>query len=70
MINSISWLGTLSSIIGAFLVASQIVFVGYLAFIIGSLSWLIVGFIRKDNSLTVLNGVFFLANILGIYNAW
>jgi hypothetical protein len=70
MINKVSWLGTLSSIIGAFLVASQIIFVGYLAFIIGSLSWLIVGFIRKDKSLITLNGTFFLANILGIYNAW
>jgi uncharacterized membrane protein YdbT with pleckstrin-like domain len=55
--------------VGAFLVASQIVFIGYLAFIIGSASWLFVGFKRKDNSLIVLNGVFFLANILGIYNA-
>jgi hypothetical protein len=70
MINKISWLGTLSSIIGAFLVASKIIFVGYLAFIIGSLSWLIVGFVRKDKSLITLNGTFFLANILGIYNAW
>ncbi len=69
MIKFISWLGTLSSIIGAFLVASQIIFVGYICFIIGSASWLIVGFKRKDNSLIVLNGVFFLANILGIYNA-
>jgi uncharacterized membrane protein YdbT with pleckstrin-like domain len=66
----ISWLGTMASIIGAFLVASQIVFVGYLAFIIGSASWLFVGFKRKDNSLIVLNGVFFLANMLGIYNAF
>jgi len=70
LINTVSWIGTISSIIGAFLVASQIIFVGYLAFIIGSLSWLIVGFIRKDKSLTVLNGTFFLANVLGIYNAW
>ena len=69
MIKFISWLGTLASIIGAFLVASQIIFVGYICFIIGSASWLIVGFKRKDNSLIVLNGVFFLANILGIYNA-
>ena len=65
----VSWLGTMASIIGAFLVASHIVFIGYLAFIIGSASWLFVGFKRKDNSLIVLNGVFFLANILGIYNA-
>ena len=69
MIKFTSWLGTLASIIGAFLVASQIIFIGYLAFIIGSASWLFVGFKRKDNSLIVLNGVFFLANLLGIYNA-
>ena len=70
MIKFISWLGTMASIVGAFLVASQIVFIGYLAFIIGSASWLFVGFKRKDNSLIVLNGVFFLENILGIYNAY
>ena len=70
MIKFISWLGTLASIVGAFLVASQIVFIGYLAFIIGSASWLFVGFKRKDNSLIVLNGVFFLANIVGIYHAF
>jgi len=70
MINKISWLGTLSSIIGAFIVASQLFFLGYCFFIIGSLSWLIVGFSRKDKSLVVLNGTFFLANILGLYNAF
>lgn len=70
MIKSVSWLGTVASIIGAFLVASKIVFIGYLLFIIGSASWLIVGTVRKDSSLIVLNFVFFLANILGIYNAW
>jgi hypothetical protein len=70
MIKITSWLGTIASIIGAFLVASQIVFIGYLAFIVGSASWLIVGVARRDSSLIVLNFVFFLANILGIYNAW
>jgi hypothetical protein len=68
MIKFISWLGTITSIIGAFLVASQIVLFGYCAFIIGSVSWLFVGFKRRDNSLIVLNGVFFLANLLGLYN--
>jgi hypothetical protein len=70
MIKIISWIGTLASIIGAFLVASQIVFVGYLAFIIGSASWLFVGVTRRDNSLITMNLVFFLANILGLYNAF
>ena len=70
MINKISWVGTLSSIIGAFIVASQLFFLGYCFFIIGSLSWLIVGYYRKDKSLMVLNGTFFLANILGLYNSF
>ena len=70
MINKISWVGTLSSIIGAFIVASQLFFLGYCFFIIGSLSWLVVGYYRKDKSLIVLNGTFFLANILGLFNSF
>lgn len=70
MINKISWIGTLSSIIGAFIVASKLFLLGYCFFIVGSLSWLLVGYYRKDKSLIVLNGTFFLANILGLYNAF
>jgi uncharacterized membrane protein len=70
MINKISWTGTLSSIIGAFIVASKLFLIGYCFFIIGSLSWLVVGYYRKDKSLITLNGTFFLANILGLYNAF
>ena len=70
MINKISWVGTLSSIIGAFIVASQLFFLGYCFSIIGSLSWLLVGYYRKDKSLIVLNGTFFLANILGLFNSF
>jgi NADH:ubiquinone oxidoreductase subunit 5 (subunit L)/multisubunit Na+/H+ antiporter MnhA subunit len=70
MINKISWVGTLSSIIGAFIVASKLFFLGYCFFIIGSLSWLLVGYYRKDKSLIVLNGTFFLANILGLFNSF
>ena len=68
MTKIISWLGTLTSIIGAFLVASQIIFFGYVAFIVGSVSWLIVGIVNRDKPLIVLNGTFFLANLLGLYN--
>jgi len=68
MTKFISWLGTLTSIIGAFLVASQIILFGYCAFIIGSVSWLIVGIVNKDKPLIVLNGTFFMANLLGLYN--
>ena len=69
MIKLISWIGTLSSIIGAFLVASQIIFIGYIFFLVGSASWLVVGVRKNDHSLMTLNLVFFLANVLGIHNA-
>ena len=69
MINKISWLGTVASIIGAFVVASKLFFIGYCFFMIGSVSWLIVGIVRKDKSLIVLNGTFFIANILGFFNS-
>jgi hypothetical protein len=66
----ISWFGTLVSIIGAFCVASQIFLAGYILFSLGSISWLYIGIIKKDSALYILNGTFFLANILGLYNAF
>jgi len=69
MIKYIAWFGTVVSIAGAFCVASQIILSGYILFSLGSISWLIVGFLKRDNALCVLNGTFFLANLLGLYNA-
>lgn len=68
MITFVSWLGTVASIIGSFAVANKMFQIGYVLFTIGSLSWLLVAFVRKDKSLGVLNGTFFAANLLGIYN--
>jgi hypothetical protein len=68
MLNILSWFGTLVSILGSFAVASAMFKLGYVLFTFGSLAWLIVAFVRRDRSLGVLNGTFFLANLLGIYN--
>ena len=68
MINIISWFGTIVSIIGSFAVAQAYYKLGYILFMFGSLSWLIVAYAKRDRSLGVLNGVFLLANILGVYN--
>ena len=68
MITFVSWLGTVTSIIGSFAVANQWFQIGYILFTIGSLSWLFVAFVRRDRSLGVLNGTFFAANLLGLYN--
>jgi hypothetical protein len=70
MINIISWFGTFTSIFGSFLVAMQYIQIGYIAFIFGSASWLYVAFKTNNRSLLVLNTTFFVANIIGIYNAF
>lgn len=67
--NKISWLGTVASIMGAFTVAMKVFLLGYCFFIVGSVSWLLVGLSRRDSSLITLNGTFFLANLVGFYNA-
>ena len=65
----VSWIGTVASIFGAYLVALQFILVGYVAFSIGSITWLIVGVKRRDFALIVMNGTFFIANMIGLYNA-
>ena len=66
----LSWIGTLASIIGSFLVAAKLAIIGYAFFIVGSLAWLIVAIKTKNKPLGVLNGTFFCANIIGLVNYW
>ena len=68
MITFVSWFGTVVSILGSFAVASKMFQIGYVLFTFGSLAWLIVAFVKRDKALGVLNGTFFAANLLGIYN--
>lgn len=64
----IAWIGTISSVFGAFLVANGFFILGYTLFIIGSLSWAVVGLKRRDMALFWLNAIFLSANIMGIWN--
>ena len=70
MITFVSWFGTLTSILGSFAVATKMFQIGYVLFTFGSLAWLWVAFVKRDKALGVLNGTFFLANLIGIYNAF
>lgn len=65
MIQKIEWIGTFSSIIGAFIVAFGFMLAGYSFFLVGSISWLYVGFKQQNKPLMVLNFTFFLANVVG-----
>ena len=62
----ISWLGTINSIAGAFLVANGIFLVGYCIFASGAILWLIVEKMQKNNAMFFLELVFLIANINGI----
>jgi hypothetical protein len=64
----LAWIGTVSSVFGAFLVANQFFILGYSLFIVGSLSWAIVGLKRRDMALFWLNAIFLSANLMGIWN--
>ncbi len=65
----ISWAATILSVLGAFLVANGINLIGYCAFILGSFGWGYIGLVNKDNALTTMQGIFLMANIMGLYNA-
>lgn len=66
----IGWIGTIASIVGSFLVAFQIAVFGYILFLVGSISWLWVGYVKKERSLITLNLFFLVANLVGLYNYW
>jgi hypothetical protein len=68
MIAFVSWFGTLTSIFGSFAVATKWFQIGYVLFTFGSLSWLWVAYQKRDKALGVLNGTFFVANVIGLIN--
>lgn len=69
MMSIIKWLGVITGVFGAFAVANTFYMVGYISFVISSAAWLYTGWRVKDNALMALNGIFFLANLMGLYNA-
>lgn len=68
--KALEWFGTVTSVIGSFLVSFHFFFLGYCFFLAGGLSWLCVGAINKNRPLMVLNGFFAAANVIGLYNSF
>lgn len=66
----IAWCGTITSVLGSFLVAFGILQAGYVLFLVGSISWLLVAVRRCDRALGMLNLVFFIANLVGLLRNW
>ena len=67
--NYIKWFGTITSILGAFLVAMTYITFGYSLFLCGSVSWLTIGIETRDKPMIILNATFMVANIIGLYNS-
>jgi uncharacterized protein with PQ loop repeat len=67
--NKISWIGTLAGIVGAFVVALHFFLVGYAFFLVNSGAWLYVGIRKTDKPLILMNAVYLVANLIGLYNA-
>jgi len=65
----IGWIGTVASVIGSFVVAFQILILGYSFFLVGCICWLWVSIKTRNLSLGVLNGFFMCANIIGLWKA-
>lgn len=63
------WVGTISGVGGALLIAAHIPASGYgfLLFLLSSLSWSAAAWQMKEPSLLLLQGVFTLINLLGIW---
>jgi hypothetical protein len=65
----IGWIGTVASVIGSFVVAFQVLVMGYILFLVGCVCWLWVATKSRNTSLGVLNGFFLVANIIGLWKA-
>ena len=66
--NILQWIGTISGLLGALLVAIGIFFIGYLLFIISSVSWVFAGIKLNNSPITTLNIGFFVVNVIGFIN--
>ena len=65
----LGWIGSITGIIGAILVALNFEFskFGYFFFLISSVNWAIQAYKNRDNALLSINVAFTLINIIGIY---
>lgn len=68
MIKILETLGTICGIIGAFLVALKFGNIGYPFFFVSSLCLLISAIKLQQRNFIALQGVFFAANVLGLFN--
>jgi len=64
----VAWLGTVFGILGSILVAlnNGLQDFGYICFLVGSISWLVVSVKKCDNAGIMQWGVFTIINLVGL----
>jgi uncharacterized membrane protein YccC len=67
-ISIIETLGTVCGIVGAFLVALKYGNIGYPFFFVSSLCLLVSAWYNNQRNFIALQGVFFGANVIGLFN--
>ena len=68
MIKILELIGTVAGILGAFLVAMKMGAYGYPFFFASSFCLMISAIMLKQRNFIALQSVFFLANIIGLFN--
>ena len=68
MIKFLETLGTICGIIGAFLVALKMGAYGYPFFFVSSFCLMTSAIAMKQKNFIALQGVFFVANVIGLFN--
>lgn len=68
MIKAIETIGTICGIIGAFLVALKMGAYGYPFFFVSSFCLMTSAIALKQKNFIALQGVFFVANVIGLFN--
>ena len=68
-VSAAKWIGTVTGVAGAMVIALNFGFViyGFYLYLISSTLWSVVGWMQREPSLFVLQRAFTAINILGIY---
>ncbi len=69
-LTPLKWIGTGTGVAGAILIALNIgaVGIGFVLFTISSSLWTYAGWAHREMSLVVLQGVFLVIDVVGVYN--
>ncbi len=69
-LTPLKWIGTGTGVAGAILIALNIaaVGIGFVLFTVSSSLWTYAGWAHREMSLVVLQGVFLVIDVVGVYN--